>query len=152
MVPKSNPLRVHVELLPRAYTDFAGDIPAGNYGAGKVLIWDNGTYETEKWSDREVMVILHGKKVQGRYVLFRTNGESWMIHRMDPPQDPERKPMPKRIEPMMAKLIAKTPTPDDAWGFEFKWDGIRAEPYVEVGTVRLVSRSGEIVTARYPAL
>jgi bifunctional non-homologous end joining protein LigD len=150
MDPKTNHLAVHVEDHPLDYIDFAGDIPAGNYGAGKVLIWDNGTYETEKWSDREVMVILHGKKVQGRYVLFRTNGENWMIHRMDPPQDPERKPMPKRIEPMMAKLVAKPPAPDEAWGFEFKWDGIRAEAYVEGGTVRLVSRSGEIVTARYP--
>jgi bifunctional non-homologous end joining protein LigD len=150
MDPKTNHLAVHVEDHPLDYIDFAGDIPAGNYGAGKVLIWDNGTYETEKWSDREVMVILHGKRVQGRYVLFRTNGENWMIHRMDPPQDPERKPMPKRIEPMMAKLVAKPPAPDDAWGFEFKWDGIRAEAYVEGGTVRLVSRSGEIVTARYP--
>jgi bifunctional non-homologous end joining protein LigD len=150
MDPKTNHLAVHVEDHPLDYIDFAGDIPAGNYGAGKVLIWDNGTYETEKWSEREVMVILQGKKVQGRYVLFRTNGENWMIHRMDPPQDPERKPMPKRIEPMMAKLVAKPPTPDDAWAFEFKWDGIRAEAYVEGGTVRLVSRSGEIVTARYP--
>jgi bifunctional non-homologous end joining protein LigD len=150
MEPKTNHLAVHVEDHPLDYIDFAGDIPAGNYGAGKVLIWDNGTYETEKWSDREVMVVLQGKKVQGRYVLFRTNGENWMIHRMDPPQDPERKPMPKRIEPMMAKLVPKPPTPDEAWGFEFKWDGIRAEAYVEGGTVRLVSRSGEIVTARYP--
>src|ERR1700686_668793 len=73
-----------------------------------------------------------------------------MIHRMDPPQDPERKPMPDRLEPMLAKLVKKPPAPDDAWGFEFKWDGIRAEGYVEGGTVRLVSRSGEIVTARYP--
>ena len=150
MDPKTNHLAVHVEDHPLDYIDFAADIPAGNYGAGKVLIWDNGTYETEKWSDREVMVILQGKRVQGRYVLFRTNGENWMIHRMDPPQDPERKPMPKRIEPMMAKLVAKPPAPDEAWGFEFKWDGIRAEAYVEGGTVRLVSRSGEIVTARYP--
>jgi bifunctional non-homologous end joining protein LigD len=150
MDPKTNHLAVHVEDHPLDYIDFAGDIPAGNYGAGKVLIWDNGTYETEKWSDREVMVILRGKRVQGRYVLFRTNGENWMIHRMDPPQDPERKPMPKRIEPMMAKLVVKPPAPDDAWGFEFKWDGIRAEAYVEGGTVRLVSRSGENVTARYP--
>ncbi|HMJ38331.1 MAG TPA: non-homologous end-joining DNA ligase [Verrucomicrobiae bacterium] len=150
MDPKTNHLAVHVEDHPLDYIDFAGDIPAGNYGAGKVLIWDSGTYETEKWSDREVMVILHGKRLKGRYVLFQTNGENWMIHRMDPPQDPERKPMPKGIEPMMAKLVAKPPTPDDAWGFEFKWDGIRAEAYVEGGTVRLVSRSGENVTARYP--
>ena len=108
--PKRNHLAVHVEDHPLDYIDFAGDIPAGNYGAGKVLIWDNGTYETEKWSDREVMVILRGKRVQGRYVLFRTRGEDWMIHRMDPPQDADRKAMPERIEPMSA---IQTPRPRD---------------------------------------
>ena len=150
--PKTNHLAVHVEDHPLDYIDFAGDIPAGNYGAGHVSIWDHGNYETEKWSDREVMVVLHGKRLEGRHVLFRTNGENWLIHRMDPPQDPDRKPTPERIEPMMAKLVTKSPTPDEAWGFEFKWDGIRAEAYVEGGTVRLVSRSGENVTARYPEI
>ncbi|GAC1674261.1 MAG: hypothetical protein PVS3B2_16600 [Candidatus Dormibacteraceae bacterium] len=150
MDTKTNHLAVHVEDHPLDYINFAGDIPAGNYGAGKVLIWDSGTYEIEKWSEREVMVILHGNKLKGKYVLFRTNGENWMIHRMDPPQDPERKPMPERIEPMLAKLVKKPPTPDGTWGFEFKWDGIRAEAYVHGGVVRLLSRSGENVTARYP--
>ena len=148
--PKKNHLAVHVEDHPLAYIDFAGVIPAGNYGAGQVSIWDHGTYEIEKWSDREVMVILHGKELQGRYVLFLTNGENWMIHRMDPPQDPERKPMPEHIEPMMAKLGSAIPKPDTPWGFEFKWDGIRALSYVEGGRVRLVSRSGEDITPRYP--
>ena len=148
--PKKNHLAVHVEDHPLDYIDFAGVIPAGNYGAGEVSIWDHGTYEIEKWSDREVMVILHGKELQGRYVLFLTNGENWMIHRMDPPQDPERKPMPEHIEPMMAKLGSAIPKPDTPWGFEFKWDGIRALAYVEGGRVRLVSRSGEDITPRYP--
>jgi bifunctional non-homologous end joining protein LigD len=96
------------------------------------------------------MVILHGERLKGRYVLFKTDGQSWMIHRMDPPQDPDRKPMPARIEPMMAKLGTAIPKPDTAWGFEFKWDGIRALAYVEGGVVRLISRSGEVVTPRYP--
>jgi len=117
-----------------------------------VKIWDSGTYQTHKWSDREVMVTLHGKRVQGRYVLFKTNGDNWMIHRMDPPQDPEREPMPERIQPMLAKVATKPPTPDAVWGFEFKWDGIRAEAYVEGGIVRLLSRSGENITARYPEI
>jgi bifunctional non-homologous end joining protein LigD len=60
--------------------------------------------------------------------------------------------MPDRIEPMMAKLASKMPTPDDAWGFEFKWDGIRAVAYVEGGTVKLISRSGEDITRRYPEI
>jgi len=148
--PKKNHLAVHVEDHPLDYIDFAGTIPAGNYGAGTVSIWDHGTYDIEKWSDREVMVVLHGERLQGRYVLFRTNGENWMIHRMDPPQDPGRRPMPERIEPMMAKLGTAVPTPDSAWGFEFKWDGIRAVAYVEGGRVRLLSRNGEDITPRYP--
>src|SRR5579872_813178 len=150
--PKKNHLAVHVEDHPLDYIDFAGQIPAGNYGAGQVSIWDHGTYDTEKWSDREVMVVLHGERVQGRYVLFRTNGENWMMHRMDPPQDPGRQAMPEGIEPMKAKLSTALPTPDAAWGFEFKWDGIRALAYVDGGRVRLISRSGEDVTPRYPEI
>ncbi len=150
--PKKNHLAVHVEDHPISYIDFAGEIPAGNYGAGQVSIWDSGTYDIEKWSEREVKVVLHGKRLQGRYVLFRTNGENWMIHRMDPPQDPGRKPMPERIEPMMAKLSTAIPKPDSPWGFEFKWDGIRALAYVDGGRVRLMSRSGEDVTPRYPEI
>jgi bifunctional non-homologous end joining protein LigD len=150
--PKKNHLAVHVEDHPISYINFAGEIPAGEYGGGQVSIWDEGTYDTEKWSEREVMVVLHGKRVQGRYVLFRTNGKNWMIHRMDPPLDPERRPMPERTEPMMAKLATAIPKPDSPWGFEFKWDGIRALAYVEGGRVRLVSRSGEDVTPRYPEI
>ena len=148
--PKTNHLAVHVEDHPLEYFKFAGEIPKGEYGGGQVMIWDEGTYEPVKWSDREVMVVLHGKRVQGRYVLFQTRGNDWMIHRMDPPQDPDRQAMPQKIEPMMAKLSARVPKPDDSWGFEFKWDGIRALAYVDGGRVRLVSRSGEEITQRYP--
>jgi bifunctional non-homologous end joining protein LigD len=150
--PKKNHLAVHVEDHPLEYFKFAGEIPKGEYGGGKVLIWDEGTYEPVKWSDREVMVDLHGKRLQGRYVLFQTRGNDWMIHRMDPPQDPERQAMPERIEPMLAKLVSKLPAPDDAWGYEFKWDGIRALAYVEGGRVRLQSRTGEDITPRYPEI
>jgi bifunctional non-homologous end joining protein LigD len=150
--PKKNHLAVHVEDHPLEYFKFAGQIPQGEYGAGKVLIWDEGTYEPIKWSDREVMIDLNGKRLKGRYVLFQTRGNDWMIHRMDPPQDPERKAMPERLEPMLAKLVSSLPKPDDAWGFEFKWDGIRALAYVEGGRVRLQSRTGEDITPRYPEI
>ena len=150
--PKKNHLAVHVEDHPLEYFKFAGQIPQGEYGAGKVLIWDEGTYEPIKWTDREVMVELHGKRLQGRYVLFQTNGENWMIHRMDPPQDPDRQAMPDKIAPMLARLTDQLPSPDAAWGFEFKWDGIRAIAFVEGGRVRLQSRTGEEVTPRYPEI
>ena len=150
--PKQNHLAVHVEDHPLDYFKFAGEIPKGEYGGGKVMIWDEGTYEPVKWSNREVMIDLHGKRLQGRYVLFQTRGNDWMIHRMDPPQDPDRKPMPQRIEPMLAKLVTKIPQPEAGWGFEFKWDGIRALAYVDGGRVRLQSRTGEDITPRYPEI
>lgn len=149
--PKRNHLAVHVEDHPLDYIDFAGRIPAGSYGAGEVSIWDAGTYETEKWRDDEVMVVLHGDRLQGRYVLFQTDGENWMMHRMDPPQDPEREPQPKQIKPMLAKLSAHVPKGTN-WAYEFKWDGIRAIAFVEGGRLRLQSRNFEDITRRYPEL
>jgi len=150
--PKRNHLAVHVEDHPLEYIDFAGEIPKGNYGAGKVSLWDQGTYETLKWEPDEVMVVLHGKRLQGRYVLFSTRGQDWMIHRMDPPSDPGRQPMPEKVVPMLARLSRVLPAPDAAYGYEFKWDGIRAVLYVQGGRVTLQSRNLEDISHRYPEL
>lgn len=149
--PKRNHLAVHVEDHPLDYIGFAGRIPAGNYGAGEVSVWDQGTYEEHKWSDREVMVTLEGERLHGRYVLFQTDGKNWMMHRMDPPQDPEREPLPERIRPMLAKLAARVPK-GERWAYEFKWDGIRAIAFIESGRLRLQSRNFEDITRRYPEL
>src|SRR3954468_21658189 len=53
--PKKNHLAVHTEDHPLEYLTFHGEIPQGEYGGGQMAVWDTGTYETEKWSDREVM-------------------------------------------------------------------------------------------------
>jgi len=148
--PKRNHLAVHVEDHPLSYIDFGGEIPEGNYGAGTVSVWDQGSYEEIKWSEREVMVVLHGMRVEGRYVLFQTGGKNWMIHRMDPPQDATREPMPERVDPMKAKLASGLPRDQKSYGFEFKWDGARAVAFCSGGRVRLQSRSFEDITARYP--
>jgi bifunctional non-homologous end joining protein LigD len=150
--PKKNHLAVHVEDHPLDYIDFEGEIPAGNYGAGKVTIWDQGTYETEKFRDSEVMVTFHGERVQGKYVLFQTNGKNWMIHRMDPPQGGEREPMPEKLAPMLAKLSQTLPRKGDEWGYEIKWDGIRALAFLDGGRVRLINRNGRDTTKQYPEL
>jgi bifunctional non-homologous end joining protein LigD len=152
--PKRNHLAVHVEDHPLEYGDFEGEIPRGEYGAGKVQVWDRGTYATHKWTldgpKQEVMVTLHGERVQGRYVLFQTDGKNWMIHRMDPPQDPDYEPMPETVRPMMAKLGERVPNPDRGWAYEFKWDGVRAVAFSQGGAFRLVSRNQEDITPRYP--
>ena len=92
--PKVNRLAVHTEDHPLEYLDFEGDIPDGSYGAGNMFVWDRGTYEIEKWEDRKCTVVLHGAKVEGKHALFATRGRDWMIHRMDPPADPSRTPVP----------------------------------------------------------
>ena len=101
--PKRNNLAVRTEDHPLEYLEFHGEIPAGEYGAGTMKIWDHGTYELHKWRADEVMVTFHGERLEGKYVLFRTDGKNWMIHRMDPPQDADREPMPSRVEPMLAR-------------------------------------------------
>ncbi|MGH3026661.1 MAG: DNA polymerase ligase N-terminal domain-containing protein, partial [Gaiellaceae bacterium] len=112
--PKVNVLAVHVEDHPLEYASFEGAIGERQYGAGAVTIWDRGTYDTEKWSEREVMVVLHGERVQGRFVLFRTGGKNWMMHRMDAPAKADWQGLPKRVAPMLATL-GSLPADDAGW-------------------------------------
>ena len=149
--PRRNNLAVRTEDHPLEYLDFHGEIPKGEYGAGTMKIYDRGTYELHKWRDDEVMVTFAGERVRGRYVLFRTDGSNWMIHRMDPPEDPDREPMPAKVEPMLART-GPLPGDDDGWAYEIKWDGVRAIAYADGGRVRLAARSGRDITARYPEL
>jgi bifunctional non-homologous end joining protein LigD len=149
--PRQNHLAVQTEDHPLMYLDWSGEIPAGQYGAGTMTIWDTGTYETEKWSENEVMVILHGERAQGRHVLFRTKGNQWMIHRMDPPADPTREPMPEGLRPMLA-TPGELPPDEDNYAFEVKWDGIRSIVSVWGGRVKIEARTGNDITARYPEL
>jgi bifunctional non-homologous end joining protein LigD len=149
--PADNHLAVHTEDHPLAYAAFHGEIPAGEYGAGRMTIYDRGTYTTEKWRDGEVMVQFHGGRVTGRYVLFHTRGKDWMIHRMDPPE-PGWEPMPERIAPMLPGPARRLPPDDDAWGYEMTWDGLRAAAYVSMGRLRLVSDGDRDVTGPYPEL
>jgi bifunctional non-homologous end joining protein LigD len=136
---------VHTEDHPMEYATFHGEIPRGEYGAGGVSIWDHGTYEVLKWTDREVKVTLHGQRVSGGYVLFATGGKNWMIHR-------ERLPLPATLTPMLA-TIGKPPALNrDDWAVEMKWDGVRALAFIENGRLRLGSRTGKDITATYPEL
>jgi bifunctional non-homologous end joining protein LigD len=148
--PGSNRLAVHTEDHPLDYGTFEGEIPKGEYGGGTVILWDHGHYECEKWTDREVIFQLHGSRVSGRYVLFKTGGKNWMMHRMDPaPAGWEA--MPEEIEPMLAAL-GTLPANDPRWAYEFKWDGIRAVTYIDGGRVRALTRNGNDVSEVYPEL
>ncbi len=154
--PTDDHLAVHTEDHPLEYFAFEGEIPAGEYGGGRVTRWDAGTYEVEKWEPAKVVIRLQGERVTGRYSLFRTGGagtedeKNWMIHRMDPLPE-GREPLPERVEPMKATL-AKLPRDDGGWGFEIKWDGVRAIAICQTGRVRLHSRTLRDITPQYPEL
>ena len=72
-----------------------------------------------------------------------------MIHRMDPPVDPEWEPMPERLVPMMARP-GDLPRDERGWSFEVKWDGVRAIAYLKPGRIRLESRNLREITDSYP--
>src|SRR5882672_5631573 len=80
--PSLNPgdkrLAIQVEDHPLEYGGFEGTIPEGNYGAGEVILWDKGTYTTEgttppeeQLQRGELKIILHGKKLNGGFVLVK---------------------------------------------------------------------------------
>jgi bifunctional non-homologous end joining protein LigD len=153
--PKDNRLAVRTEDHPLEYLTFHGEIPKGSYGAGTMTIWDEGSYELLKWEPRKVEVHLHGERLDARYALFAIGKEDepkdWMIHRMDPPADRDREPMPEQVLPMLARS-GRLPRDDANWGYEIKWDGVRAIAFSEPGRLRFQARSGTDITGRYPEL
>lgn len=155
--PSVNHLAVHTEDHPMEYINFAGEIPKGEYGGGEVYIWDTGTYETEKFTDHapdgpakggEVIITLHGEKVEGRYALIQTDGKNWLAHRM---KDQQR-PTAADLAPMLATEGSIERLTKGQWAFEGKWDGYRLLVDADHGNLTLRSRRGRDVTAEYPQL
>lgn len=150
--PSVNHLAVRTEDHPLEYGGFEGTIPKGEYGAGTVRIWDSGSYVTEKFEDSaakgEVIVVLHGSRISGRYALIRTGGDQWLAHRM---KDQQAFGFAE-LSPMLASHGSVTGLDPGRWAFEGKWDGYRLLVEADRGRVRLRSRSGRDVTAEYPQL
>jgi len=143
-----NHLAVHTEDHPLEYGSFEGAIPKGEYGAGKVVIWDSGTYEAEKFLDDEVIVNLHGNRISGRYALIQTDGNQWLAHRTKDQKVFEF----DTLAPMFATHGSVAALTAGQWAFEGKWDGYRLLVDADHGRLRLRSRSGRDVTGEYPQL
>ncbi|MDF2747237.1 MAG: ligD [Propionibacteriaceae bacterium] len=106
--PKINHLAVQTEDHPLEYGSFEGEIPKGEYGGGKVRIWDSGTYRLHKWREgKEVIVTLFGRPDGGlggvrKFALIHTGSGSdqpdknWLIHLMK--TDPEDLTGPEPVE------------------------------------------------------
>lgn len=117
--PHDKRLAMMVEDHPYDYRDFEGNIPEGNYGAGQVEVWDNGTYEpleeNGKVSDEKELLkelhagslkfTLHGKKLKGEFALVKmknSEGNAWLLikHKdefAESPYDAEENTSPKSL-------------------------------------------------------
>jgi bifunctional non-homologous end joining protein LigD len=156
-VPKGLPLRrgerrlaVQVEDHPLEYAEFEGTIPAGEYGAGTVEIWDRGTYELlEEKNDGGLTFRLHGERLAGIWALVpaKLDGDprNWLL------LCKEYRPPLARYAPMLASASESLPT-GDGWVYEPKWDGFRALALVEAAEARLTSRTGKDLTQRFARL
>jgi bifunctional non-homologous end joining protein LigD len=154
-VPKGIPLRrgerhlaVHVEDHPLEYGDFEGTIPAGEYGAGTVEIWDRGTYElVEEKRNGGLTVRLHGERLDGVWTLVPAkldgDAKNWLLLRKDGATVESA-----RYAPMLATSSETLPQ-GEGWVYEPKWDGFRAIVTIAGGEASLTSRNGNDLTERF---
>ncbi len=88
--PAAKRLAAMVEDHPLDYGGFEGNIPAGNYGAGSVMLWDRGTYELlgdkpaqEQLARGDFKFKLHGEKLKGEFAIVhmkvRGKGNDWLL-------------------------------------------------------------------------
>lgn len=148
-VPKGLPpdpdtirLAVRTEDHPLEYQDFSGEIPAGEYGAGHMTIWDRGHYETVKWNDREVQFVLHGERVSGQYVLLRRGREpkNWLLRRMGAAAPViSGEPLPHDLSPVPTAEPGSLPSDDSGWSYEVRFGGTRVLVLVDGGRARLTA-------------
>lgn len=98
MDPQVKRLAVETEDHPLEYLDFEGVIPEGEYGAGAMIVWDQGTYTNIRGTKRKpftmqesyeqglIEVRLHGQKLEGSWALVRTKfndaKNSWLMVKM----------------------------------------------------------------------
>jgi DNA ligase D-like protein (predicted 3'-phosphoesterase) len=92
-IPKEPPTEPSIKRLAMqvgdhelSYIDFEGTIPEGEYGAGKVEVWDKGTYTLKHRDPNKIMFTLHGQKLSGNYTLLRfKEDKNWLFFRNKQP-------------------------------------------------------------------
>jgi len=93
-----------------SYAPFEGEIPEGSYGAGKVEVWDRGTFDVLEQAPDRLVLAIRGRRVQGVYHLVRAafrdraDGRSWLVSLQAPlPKGPATPAQP-------AKGLGRRPT------------------------------------------
>jgi len=169
--PQDKRMAVHVEDHPIAYGDFEGTIPEGNYGAGTVIIWDNGDIYPELEdgtlvADRDeanrelrkqlnagkISIVLKGKKLKGSFALVKTK-QGWLLIKHHDEfastfdiltletSVKNRNESGRFIPPMLLKE-GKVDAKGEGWHHEVKLDGIRIIAVRNFDKVQLFTRNG----------
>ena len=175
-------LAVMVEDHPLDYGNFEGIIPRAQYGGGTVMLWDRGIFKVESPSAaaaiREGKLHLHlsGKKLRGEWALVRMRDDEkqWLLIKageslrpaaaiwdlsvttnrtMEAIASGKRKAAAAMafVEPMKAKPAERLPAGEE-WLYELKFDGYRFLALKAGGDVKLLSRTQNDFTARFPAI
>src|SRR5439155_12037087 len=133
------------------YAQFEGEIPKGQYGAGTVEIWDQGTYElVEEKRGGGLTVRLHGERLEGVWALLpaKLDGDpkNWLLIRKR--EDGAAAHPQRDYAPMLATLTDGLPR-GSGWLFEVKWDGYRIVSRLSAGDARLRTRKDQDYTERF---
>ncbi|MEK7954370.1 DNA ligase D [Luteolibacter soli] len=160
--PETKGLAVHVEDHPLEYGRFEGEIPKGNYGAGTVKIWDNGTWEPKgrtwrgDYEKGKLKFYLHGTRLHGEYLIVRTEEPNWVLRKLSdaaPTKGASKlaKETPHFIPFQLAKVVPAVPAGPD-WIHEIKLDGYRIQVIKAGGKVTIYTRNGHDWTNKFAAL
>ena len=178
--PRERRLSIQTEDHPLDYGEFEGTIPAHQYGAGDVLLWDRGEWISEDRDPRAALrkgtlhFRLEGEKLRGSWVLTRLRDrKNWLLIKRndenastdvdvveDRPESVKRAPkksrraakakLPAFVTPQLATLVSEPPKSGD-WVYEVKHDGYRMLARISKD-VRLFTRSGNDWTSKLPHL
>ncbi len=156
--PGEKRLAVEVEDHPLEYGAFEGVIPKGQYGAGRVEIWDEGVWEPvgdpRRGLDKgHLRFRLKGRALDGEWSLVRMKPDdrggktNWLLLRASAPPA-VRAALPDAVAPQLATLVDAVPSGDD-WIHEIKLDGYRAIARLDGPRVTLLTRSGQDWTRKF---
>lgn len=178
--PAEKRLAVRTENHPLSYARFEGDIPRGEYGAGHVMLWDEGAWQplddpAKGLKAGKLHFRLQGRRMQGGWVLVRMRGkgrekhENWLLIKERDEyaeEDSDRLTreftssirssseagaLPRFREPQLATLVDRPPQGDN-WLHETKYDGYRALAAIAGGQCRLYTRSGKDWSEKFSPL
>jgi len=151
-IPKGIPHSTRVKRMaiktedhPIKYLDYEGVIPKGEYGAGKMWVLSRGKYKWISKEEKKLKFELLGEGFKKTYSLYNTKDDQWLIERKDQSKELEF------VSPMLVEQEKKVPS-KSKYFFEIKWDGIRTIVIVKDDEIKIYSKSGRDLSAKFPEL